>query len=360
MNILWKRKNWISNPPISGAVAGKALKLEDLEGKIVAMTGQDGIELLVSKAMEDEVRASSGIEGIRMDTGKIRSSIAKMQGFVQPAWSPSHQDSGKEARAVRSAIHMMRGGGLTHELIRACHAMLPPASEKGWGEYRDHPESVYDENNVSVYDAPDAPEAMVFMDRFIEWWHGERQSLPLAIGSALGHLYFETIHPFGDGNGRIGRMLCDKAWEKSGTFRSFSVSSAIIQDKSRYYDFLNAAQNEGKIAEWIGYMLKAQESALQIAEDRAERLLGIKDWLVKTSFQPDASDLEIIYEMGLSNRRRWTEFDATQYMEDGELSENAWAKLVKSGIIKNGELDLSAMIEEKPASTRKAPRRAPK
>lgn len=344
MGVLWKQENWICNPEISDSLAAKASQLERMEKKLIAETGQDNIEILVARAMEDEIRASSGIEGIRMDSGKIRSSIARNQGWIQSEWSPARQDSGKEARAVRSAIHMMRERNVTHELICECHAMIPPPTEKNWGKYRDHPESVFDENGVSVYDAPDAPEILRCMDDFIRWWNSDRLKLPLAIGSALGHLYFETIHPFHDGNGRIGRMLADKAWEKNGKFRSFSVSGAIAQDKNRYYEFINAAQTQGKLYEWISYMLKAQESALQTARDRAARLNDIRGWLSKTNFQPDLTDLEIIYETGLSNRRYWTEFDATQYMQNGELSEKSWEKLVKAGVIKDGQLDLSTGI----------------
>lgn len=348
MDILWKRKNWISNPEIPDSMLEKAKLLEVMERKLLSGTGLDSIETLVARAMEDEIRASSGIEGIRMDSGKIRSSIARNRGWIQSPWSPSRQDSGKESRAVKSAIHMMREGPLAHELIRQCHSMLPAPSENGWGQYRDHPESVYDENGVSVYDAPDAAEMLRFMDDFVEWWNSDRLKLPLAIGSALGHLYFETIHPFHDGNGRIGRMLADKAWEKSGKFRPFSVSGAIAQDRNRYYEFINAAQTRRKLNEWLSYMLKAQESALQTAQDRAVRLKRITKWLSKTEFCPDQSDLEIIYEMGLSNRRYWTEFDATQYMQDGELSEKSWEKLVKSGVIRNGQLNLSAGIPGQP------------
>lgn len=344
MDILWKRKGWISNPEIPDSMDVKARMLETMERKLLAGTGQDNIETLVARAMEDEIRASSGIEGIRMDSGKIRLSIARNRGWIQSSWSPSRQDNGKESRAVKSAIHMMRAGPLTHEIIRQCHSMLPAPSENGWGKYRDHPESVYDENGISVYDAPDATEMLQCMAEFVRWWNSDRLKLPLAIGSALGHLYFETIHPFHDGNGRIGRMLADKAWGKNGKFRPFSVSGAIVLDKNRYYEFINAAQTQGRLHEWISYMLKAQESALQTALERANRLKRIAKWLSKTKFCPDQSDLEIIYEMGLSNRRHWTEFDATQYMQDGELSEKSWEKLVKSGVIRNGQLNLSAGI----------------
>lgn len=344
MDILWKRKGWISNPEIPDSMDAKARTLEVMERKLLAGAGQDGIETLAERAMEDEIRASSAIEGIRMDSGKIRSSIARNRGWIQSSWPPSRQDSGKESRAVRSAIHMMREGPLTHELIRQCHSMLPAPCENGWGKYRDHPESVYDENGVSVYDAPDAPEMLQCMAEFVRWWNSDRLKLPLAIGAAFGHLYFETIHPFHDGNGRIGRMLAGKAWEKNGKFRLFSVSGAIALNRNRYHEFINAAQTQGRLHEWISYMLKAQESALQTAQDRALQLKKITNWLSRTKFCPDQGDLEIIYEMSLSNRRRWTEFDAARYMQDGGLSEKSWEKLVKSGVIRNGRLDLSAGI----------------
>lgn len=339
MCTLWEKTNWISNPAIEPETIAKALKLEELEKEVIITAGQQELKQLLAKSMEDEIKASSGIEGIQMDSMKIRSSIARDKGWIQNAWSPDRQDSGKETRAVRAAIHMMESGQqLTHDTLRKCHSMLPAKVENGWGKYRDHSESVYDENNVSVYDAPDAPIMREFMDRFMDWWNADRRSLPLAIGSALGHLYFETIHPFHDGNGRIGRMLADKAWVREDTFRTFSVSAAIASDKNRYYEHINNAQTKCAVAEWISYMLKAQESAIRTALERAKKLAAIRNWLAITDFTLDSSDLAIIYEMGLSNRDFSTEFDVTRYMPDGELSEKAWDKLGKLGIIKDGKL----------------------
>lgn len=343
MCILWKKRNWISNPAIGPETIAKALKLEKLEKEVITTAGQQELKQLLAKSMEDEIKASSGIEGIQMDSMKIRSSIARDKGWIQNAWSPDRQDSGKEMRAVKAAIHMMESGQeLTHDTLHKCHAMLPEKVENGWGKYRDHSESVYDENNVSVYDAPDAPDMKGFMDRFIAWWNGDRHCLPLAIGSALGHLYFETIHPFHDGNGRIGRMLADKAWVREDTFRTFSVSAAIASDKNRYYEHINNAQTKCAVEEWISYMLKAQESAIQTALERARKLAAIRKWLATTDYKLDSSDLAIIYEMGLSNRDFSTEFDATRYMPDGDLSEKAWDKLGKLGIIRDGKLVLTA------------------
>lgn len=329
---LWKRKNWLANPEIPSSLYSSAYVLETAERELLAGMSPHDMEFLASRAMEDEIRASFGIEGISMDCGEIRRAIAK-----------DNQRKGKEARAISAVLHMMHGGPVSHELLCQCHALLSPVPDKAWGKYRDHPESVYDENGESVYDAPNPPQMLRFMEAFVNWWREERPKLPLPLGSALAHLFFETIHPFHDGNGRIGRMLADKAWEKNGAFlRIFSVSKVIVQDRNRYYTALNAVETQGKITDWLSYMLEMQETALQEAQERAHRLKDIGEWLANTDFQPDRNDLEIIFEMGLSGRRRWTEFDATRYMEDDEIAEKAWTKLTEAGIIRDGELDLDA------------------
>lgn len=340
-NILYENPDWIQNPVIERKIIDKALMLEKLEQKIIEITGQNDLKLLLAKSMEEEIKASSAIEGIQMDSMKLRSSIAKNKGWINDAWDINRQDTGKEARAVKASIFFMQSGYLiTHDTICLSHSMLPPENAAGWGKYRDHLESVYDENDISVYDAPDASEVQKLMTQFVNWWNNRKDELPLAINSSLAHLYFETIHPFHDGNGRIGRMLLDKAWQKSATFRPFSISSAIIQDKNRYYDYINQAQINGKLHEWIAYMVNLQESAIQTAMEKAKKLANIHNWLENSDFDLNSSDLAIIYEIGLSNKSFWTFFEATKYMPDGELAENAWDKLNSLGIIKNGKLDL--------------------
>jgi len=100
------------------------------------------------------------------------------------------------------------------------------------------------------------------MGRFIKWFNESQKSIKKPIiRSAIAHLYFETIHPFEDGNGRIGRAIAEKA---------LSQSIAIESNKNNYYDALKAGQRTNEITDWINYFVKTVLDAQIDAEQEIE------------------------------------------------------------------------------------------
>ena len=114
------------------------------------------------------------------------------------------------------------------------------------------------------------------MDRFIKWFNqtgpGEKHEIKRAeVRSAVAHLYFETIHPFEDGHGRIGRAIAEKALSQGiGRPVLLSLSRAIEADKKGYYDALQEAQRSIEITPWLSYFLhmtlEAQKQAEQLID----------------------------------------------------------------------------------------------
>lgn len=347
MIFIWQNKDWLNFRPEDFAELNKmALELARLENQITELLEIKDLSLLMLRAMEREIKNSNAIEGERMDSMILRSSLARDMGIVNMQWSAKRQDSGKERRAVKAALEFLRNGTeLDLQNILDTHAMLAPEGES-WGKIRDHPESVYGENNISVYDAPgkSQEEVIKLLNDFLIWWKEKRPLFPPAIGSALAHFSFVTIHPFRDGNGRLARMIADKALiqEKSRhTFRLFSLSAAINGDKNKYYELLNCAQLNNEIRPFLDYMLKFQESALQTALAQAQKLATTRAYIKSSSCIFSWAEIEILYEMATGNREFWTFFEATKYMEDGEAAEDAWVKLHELGIVKNGVLNIT-------------------
>ena len=110
------------------------------------------------------------------------------------------------------------------------------------------------------------------MKGFISWFNESQNIIKKPIiRSAIAHLYFESIHPFEDGNGRIGRAVAEKALSQSiGRPVLFSLSKSIEGNKNDYYEALKAAQRSNEITDWINYFVKTVLDAQIDAEQEIE------------------------------------------------------------------------------------------
>jgi Fic family protein len=119
------------------------------------------------------------------------------------------------------------------------------------------------------FEAPPSKGVPKEMRRFIEWYNKSEISSPI-IKAAVAHLYFESIHPFEDGNGRIGRAIAEKALSQGfDNPIMFSISKSIEENKSDYYKALQDAQQRLEITKWIEWFA----SIIIIAQDDAEKTL---------------------------------------------------------------------------------------
>jgi Fic family protein len=126
------------------------------------------------------------------------------------------------------------------------------------------------------FEAPPSSRISSEMNRFIRWFNdtapgGINEIKKAPVRSAIAHLYFETIHPFEDGNGRIGRAIAEKALSQTlGRPVLLSLSRTIEADKKSYYNALERAQKSNEITLWINYfihvILKSQEQAIRLVD----------------------------------------------------------------------------------------------
>jgi Fic family protein len=118
------------------------------------------------------------------------------------------------------------------------------------------------------YEAPAAGRLVAEMKSFLEWFNAEDNTDPV-IKSALAHLWFVTIHPFADGNGRIARAIADMSLARSedSSQRFYSMSAQIRIERKAYYDMLEATQKGGlEITPWLGWFLGCLDRAFDGAE----------------------------------------------------------------------------------------------
>lgn len=187
----------------------------------------------------------------------------------------------KRAKGVADLILAVRNDLLKPLITQTLfdwHSMLMKASSGiQIGKWRKHDEPMQIVSGamgreVVHFEAPPSNIISTEMNGFIAWFNASQNIIKKPIlRAAIAHLYFESIHPFEDGNGRIGRAVAEKALSQSiGHPVLFSLSKAIEGDKNNYYAALKAAQRSNEITDWINYFVKTVLGAQIDAEQEIE------------------------------------------------------------------------------------------
>ena len=228
----------------------------------------------VAENLTRDIIFSSEIEGIRLNPDEVRSSIARRLGIenVKQA-APSHYIDAVVAVMVDAMEHYDQP--LTKEKLCGWQSAFFPTGFSGGsqievGHYRTHEEHIvsgYLGRERIHYIAPSPARVEQEMAQFIDWFNSEQAVSPI-IRSAIAHLWFVSIHPFEDGNGRLARILGDifLARADQSRYRFYNVSAEINRDKNHYYKILERVQHgDGDVTEWIVWYLKRLLSAIREA-----------------------------------------------------------------------------------------------
>lgn len=224
------------------------------------------IEILSQEGLE-----SSKIEGEILERKSLQSSIKRHFGFYAPK-----RLSGKETGMAEALCHVYEtfDQPLTHEMLWKWHSML----FKDWsdlsdcGHYRTHSEPMQivsgrlDQAKV-FFEAPPSKNIQHEMISFINWFNSTNSTESVLGRAAIAHLYFENIHPFEDGNGRIGRFLVEKTLSKCvGRPTLIAVSKFIEKRKQKYYAELGGCNKSLDATQWVLFfsdtILQAQEYSI--------------------------------------------------------------------------------------------------
>ncbi|MCW5828350.1 MAG: Fic family protein [Deltaproteobacteria bacterium] len=221
----------------------------------------------VLQTLTEDVLKSSEIEGEILSREQVRSSIARRLGMEAGALPPAD-------RHVEGVVEMMLDATqechvrLTEERLLGWHAALFPTGRSGmriirvgnWRDDREGPMQVVSgpQGRQRVhYEAPPADRLPSEMRRFLAWFDGSEPDGGV-LKAAIAHLWFVTIHPFEDGNGRIARAIADMALARSenSVQRFYSMSAQICTEKKAYYDILEITQKGSlDITGWLGWFL---------------------------------------------------------------------------------------------------------
>jgi Fic family protein len=267
-------------------LAKQHLAVRHRQGRLIGRMHALGFALreeAVLQTLTEDVLKSSEIEGDILDKEEVRSSIARRLGMEVAGLPPTD-------RHVEGVVEMMLDATqkfndqLTEQRLLAWHASLFPTGRSGmrkivvgaWRDDRSGPMQVVSgaEGRERVhYQAPDAAKLDLEMKAFLDWFNGEDDIDPV-LKAALAHLWFVTIHPFDDGNGRIARAIADMSLARSedSPQRFYSMSAQIRLERKAYYDMLEATQKgDLDVTPWIAWFL----GCLDRAFDGAEQTLAI-------------------------------------------------------------------------------------
>jgi Fic family protein len=236
-------------------------------------------------ALTDDVIKTSEIEGEKLDANSVRSSLARRLGLDIGALSPLHRHVDGVVEMVLDATTRATDP-LTQERLYGWHAALFPTGFSGLsrihvGALRDDatgPTQVVSgpiHRHRVHFEAPPAERLGAEISRFLDWINGETPEPPL-LKAGLAHLWFVTLHPFDDGNGRIARSVGDLLLVRAdgGPQWFYSLSAQIQRERKDYYDALERAQKGTlDVTEWLAWFLATLHRAIGSAQQTLNTVL---------------------------------------------------------------------------------------
>jgi Fic family protein len=282
--------------------------------------------------LTEETIKSSAIEGVVLDPENVRSSLARRL-KLDVGGLKTHKD-----RNVDGVVEMMLDATqkfsteLTRERLFGWHAHLFPGvrttSEKfRVGAWRDDSQGPMQVVSGPIgrhkvhYEAPAAARVESEMGKFVAWFDGNEQEDPL-LKAAIAHLWFVTIHPFEDGNGRIGRAIAEMCLARSdgSAQRFYSMSSQILEDRKDYYEVLEKTQAGSlDITKWLTWFLACLDRAIEHSNQ----------------ITSSALEKELFWK-GLKQRKVSLNDRQTKVLNklfsgfEGKLTRDKWMKLTKA------------------------------
>jgi len=303
------------------------------QGRLIGKMEGLGFRLRVEASLQtitEEVVKSSEIEGETLDRDQVRSSIARRLGIDIGALAPAD-------RHVEGVVEMMLDATenyakpLTEERLLGWHAALFPTGRSGIakiaiGGWRTDKTGAMQVVSGPIgrehvhYQAPVADRLGTEMQAFLAWFNNDDGATDPVIKAAIAHLWFVTIHPFDDGNGRIARAIADQALARSEKCaqRFYSMSAQIRKERSDYYSILERTQKgDLDITAWLAWFLVCLDRAF----DGAEMILAVV--LRKARFWERHAGADF-------NDRQRRVINRLLDGFEGKLTTSKWAKLVKT------------------------------
>ncbi|MBC7759671.1 MAG: Fic family protein [Phormidesmis sp. FL-bin-119] len=280
----WQQKDW---PNFKYDLSGVEEKLYLFSEKIGTVNGvlktlpEDTQLSAIMDTMVAEAIKTSEIEGEYLSRNDVMSSIRNNLGLNEKP-EPVPDKKAKGIGQLMVDVRKTFSGTLDQEKLFSWHHMLLSIDHKiKAGQWRSSSKPMqvvsgtYGKEEVH-FEAPPSECVQGEMEQFITWFNdtapgGKAQIIQAPVRSAIAHLYFETIHPFEDGNGRVGRAIAEKAISQGiGRPALLALSKTIEANRAAYYEALKSAQRSNEITAWIIWFVDVVIAAQSDAEQQID------------------------------------------------------------------------------------------
>jgi Fic family protein len=281
----WQQPDWPNFSYDANALAHLESTLQHKSGIMFGALkhlNADEKDALTIEFISSEALNTSEIEGEHLDRDSVQSSLRKFFGLRTEDKNIPYAEQG--IAQMMFDLYQTFDEALTHQTLFRWHDALAMGRDNltDKGRYRTHKEDMlvvsgrYDKPKIH-FKAPPSSRMKVEMNRFIKWFNqsavNEKTLSPL-IRAGIAHLYFVCIHPFEDGNGRIGRALSEKALAQClGQPTLIALSYTIQKQKRSYYDALEQANKTNEITQWLIYFAETILDALDQTQIGVEFLI---------------------------------------------------------------------------------------
>lgn len=315
-------------------LADLLVEVRHRQGKLIGRMEGLGFKLQEEASLQTlilDVLKSSEIEGELLDSEQVRSSIARRLGMDIAGLVPAD-------RHVEGIVEMMLDATqqyqqpLSEDRLFGWHAALFPTGRSGmhkiivdaWRDNKKNDPMQVVSGPIGKekvhYEAPDADRLTIEMKHFINWFNENATTMDIVIRAAIAHLWFVTIHPFDDGNGRIARAIADMQLARADETpqRFYSMSAQIRKERKEYYDILETTQKSSlDITGWLFWFLHCLDRAIAATDETLATVLK------KARFW------EKYAHASLNNRQRLILNKLLDGFE-GKLNTSKWAKIAKT------------------------------
>ncbi len=284
----WQQPDWPNFRWNNEALAVHEARFLQQSGIMIGVVkhlGDEDRTSVVLDVMTDEAMKTSQIEGELLNRDSVQSSLRREFGLEAEARRIPPAERG--IAEMMMALYRDFAAPLTEQVLGDWHRLVLSGRSDidVVGRYREHEDAMQVISGALHkptvhFEAPPSREMATQMARFLEWFAatgpGGDTPLPGLTRSGLAHLYFVTIHPFEDGNGRIGRAIAEKALSQAiGQPSLIALSQTIQRRRSAYYDALEAANKSNEISDWLAYwaetVLDAQTHSLALIDFLLEK-----------------------------------------------------------------------------------------
>lgn len=331
---IWREDDWPQFRWDAQTLLAPLAEARHKQGRLLGRMRQLGFELQLDaelRATTEDVLKTSEIEGERLDLKAVRSSVARRLGLPDAGLPPSDR---KVEGIVEIMLDAMRNHGpaLTRARLFGWHAAMFPTGHSGLhkitvGDWRTDSEGPMQVVSGPIgrqkvhYQAPPAARLPAEMERFLAWFN-EPPAMDGLLLSGVAHLWFVTIHPFDDGNGRIARAIADLALARmEGTgHRFYSVSAQIQRERDRYYGVLERTQKGTlDITEWLSWFVACFDRAIETAEEQSRSVLRKAEFWQRFAEEPLSARQKTILNRFLDGF-------------EGNLTARKWAAMGKCSV----------------------------